>query len=325
MGKHRWPTAGTEGEPSLKPLARIPRGEGWQEDRPGYQRCTAPEDGSPEDSFQALRGAGAPDPVGPADEPPVRPRVRWRVARSAALVFLGVALVLGAALLLVRGSEPSTAAVSVPLDGGGQGVPAAPTTPAARPAPGPATAASDGGRGPEEVPDAMPSGSTPGSAGPEAVVVYVTGAVSSPGVVTVPHGTRLFDVIEASGGALPEADLESINLAGIPSDGEHIHLLAAGEEPRAAQAAPDPPSGAAAGGPVGAGATGGASSAEILDINTATLSEIESLPRVGPVLGRRILEWREDHGPFAQASDIDAVPGIGPALLAGILPLIVAE
>ena len=69
-------------------------------------------------------------------------------------------------------------------------------------------------------------------------------------------------------------------------------------------------------------AAGTSPSVGVIDINTATLAEVEALPRVGPVLGKRIIEWRDTNGPFARPADIDAVPGIGPALLEGILPLI---
>ncbi len=316
-------------------------------------------EGDADDGLPLRRVRGLPRPVPPAcltdriPKTPPEPRgLQWQVARSAALVFLGVALAVGAALFLMRSSEPSAAAVAVQLDaegsapvGGGppdgegdgaagdratgrgvapQGVGGG--TPTDGNAPGAASsgAASSG--------DASSGDATRGGAPHgEAVVVYVTGAVASPGVVTVPAGTRLFEIIEQVGGALPEADLEGINLAATPSDGQHVHLLAVGEEPRLAP--PDPSgsgpvpgtaSGAAPGG--GAGTTGGsAGPAAVLDINTASLADIESLPRVGPVLGQRIIDWRDEHGPFAQASDIDAVPGIGPALLEGILPLIVVR
>ncbi|MFJ6002335.1 helix-hairpin-helix domain-containing protein [Arthrobacter sp. NPDC092385] len=281
--------------------------------------------------------------------------VQWRIARSAALVWLGVALAVGAALFLVRSSEPSAAAVSVQLD-----------APASAPAEGGAAQGDRSGPAGEGSDDASRDGSgsgssgggPPGSAGDGAVppaagqadaasgrssaedasaapdpgrdgglvVVYLTGAVVSPGVLTVPAGTRLFEIIEKAGGALPEADLEGINLAATPSDGLHIHLLAVGEEPRPGMV-PDAspvPGGQAPGGDGGAaGGSGGTAGA--IDINTATLSDIESLPRVGPVLGQRIIDWREKHGPFAQTADIDAVPGIGPAMLEAILPLIVVR
>lgn len=282
--------------------------------------------------------------------------MQWRVARSAALVFLGVALAVGAVLFLVRSSEPSAAAVSVQLDAAEEsaplgrpegGGPGAPTDRASGDGAAPqeagggtstdgdaSEAVSPGGDASRDVAprtssDAPANGAPAGGT----VVVYVTGAVASPGVVTVPVGTRLFEVVEQAGGALPGADLEGINLAATPSDGQHVHLLAVGEEPRPDQPRPESSGtgrvpGAASGGVPG-GATdaigGSTGPAGVLDINTASLAEIESLPRVGPVLGQRIIDWRDEHGPFVQTSDIDAVPGIGPALLEGILPLIVAR
>ncbi|WP_434994201.1 helix-hairpin-helix domain-containing protein [Arthrobacter sp. Ld5] len=302
MGKHRWPTAGDAWPPPHPVPHREVDGEG---DGDGY--------GHPRE-----------DDAGPSP----RGGIQWRVARSAALVFLGVALAVGAALFLVRSSEPSAAAVSVELDAG---------PPDTGPAGDREAGTGPAGSGPGPTGGASAAGSVPpgGGAGPHPqagtgpgegpVIVYVTGAVASPGVIEVPAGTRLVEVIERAGGALPEADLEAINLAGLPTDGQHIHLLAVGEEPRPGAEGPAPGSGGTAAPPdPAAGAAGAAGAADpaggIIDLNTATLAEIESLPGVGPVLGQRIIDWREEHGPFTQAADVDAVPGIGPALLEGILP-----
>ncbi len=321
MGKHRWPTVGDTAAPETTPF-------------PAGRAPAAPEDpapAAPEDPALDAALDAAPLPL--RHDPAVQPGVQWRVARSAALVFLGVALAVGSALFLVRSSEPSAAAITVLLDDDGSG----------ESAPG----ATDGSAGGGAPPVDSPSGEGTGSAWPSSaststatgpvsgdtavgeIVVYVTGAVASPGVVTVVAGTRLFEVIDRAGGPLPDADLEEINLAASPSDGEHIHLLAVGEEPRpgiTAAGAPGRPQVGQGSGqlivPDGGGGAGSTSTATIIDINTATLAEIELLPRVGPVLGQRIIDWREEHGPFRQASDIDAVPGIGPAMLEGILPLI---
>jgi competence ComEA-like helix-hairpin-helix protein len=393
MGKHRWPTAGTAWEPPVNAPGSVPREEGPSRTHPADGSAYGDAHRAEYAEYAEYDAAGlADDPDADADagdgsafhraggsrrtvsprglagrEPPTQPEsltppgppsMQWRVARSAALVFLGVALAVGAVLFLVRSSAPSAAAISVQLDateesaplgsgppeGGGSGAPADRTS-------GGGAAPQDAGRGTAadgDAPEAAPpdgdashtmaprsSSDMPQSGAPAGgtVVVYVTGAVASPGVVTVPVGTRLFEVVEQAGGALPGADLEGINLAATPSDGQHVHLLAVGEEPRPDQPRPDASGtgrvpGAASGGvPGGAtGTTGGtAGPAGVLDINTASLAEIESLPRVGPVLGQRIIDWRDEHGPFVQASDIDAVPGIGPALLEGILPLIVAR
>ncbi|WP_156135167.1 ComEA family DNA-binding protein [Arthrobacter sp. L77] len=313
MGKHRWPTAGDAGAPP---------------------RRTLPPDGPDGDA-----GDGHSPVNGDDGEPPHPGGVQWRVARSAALVFLGVALAVGAALFLVRSSEPSAAAVSVQLD-------ARPTGPDGDGASDSGSRSTAGGTGgadrnaAEEDPSRAEGSSSDGSSlqggrgGPAAVagtgagegpvIVYVTGAVATPGVITVPAGTRLVEIIERAGGALPEADLEGINLAGIPTDGQHIHLLAVGEEPRPGVGEPPVPAPASGPGPRTGPEAGGADGASpgIIDINTATLAQIETLPGVGPVLGQRIIDWRDEHGPFAQAADVDAVPGIGPALLEGMLPLV---
>ncbi|MHA7278518.1 ComEA family DNA-binding protein [Arthrobacter sp. MDT2-2] len=303
--------------------------------------------------------------------------MQWGVARPAALVFLWVALAIGAALFLVRSSEPSAAAVSVQLDarssngeepgtgppdasrsvgpdavgpdavgpgagdggsGGSGGADADATGPDAG---GSSSGAAPGGRQQGHVQarvgDASEGSSegssagTPapaGGAGQRTILVYVTGAVASPGVVTIPSDARLFEVLEKAGGALPEADLDGINLAAAPSDGQHIHLLAVGEEPRADQDVPDAtaaPPGVEVDASGGTPDSSGAGPGGVIDINTATLAEIESLPRVGPVIGQRIIDWREENGPFGQPADIDAVPGIGPGMLEGILPRIVVR
>jgi competence ComEA-like helix-hairpin-helix protein len=300
------------------------------------------------------------DPQGGA----AQPGVRWGIARSAALVFLGVALAVGGALFLVRSSEPSAAAVSVQLgsdagaqatsaeaeaeaesgsepestgssqnDAGAADPPADPPADRAAATGGSPDADSDTGTGPGHAGDGGSGG--PGTADGEAevrdagtIVVYVTGAVTSPGVVTMPAGTRLFEILERAGGPAPDADLEGINLARLPTDGEHLHVLAVGEVPRPPSDLPvsggsgiaDTASDGAEAAP--GNSAGTSSSSGVIDINTATLAEVESLPRVGPVLGQRIIEWRDTNGPFARPADIDAVPGIGPAMLEGILPLI---
>ena len=87
-----------------------------------------------------------------------------------------------------------------------------------------------------------------------------------------------------------------------------------------------PPAGAAAGGETDPSGTGGTvpvpGSGALVNINSASLQELDALPRVGPVIAQRIIDWRADHGKFARPEDLDAVPGIGEAMLAALLPLI---
>jgi competence protein ComEA len=160
--------------------------------------------------------------------------------------------------------------------------------------------------GPAPVGTAAPSASAP------ALVVAVSGKVRRPGVVTVPAGARVIDVLKAAGGPLPGADLGMLNLARKVADGE---LVAVGV-PASAAGGPaatvgPPPAGAAAGGADGP-----------LDLNTATLAELDTLPGVGPVLAQRILDWRTEHGRFAAVDQLSDVPGIGDARLAQLRDLV---
>ncbi|WP_345450577.1 ComEA family DNA-binding protein [Arthrobacter gyeryongensis] len=157
--------------------------------------------------------------------------------------------------------------------------------------------------------------------GDQLLTVHVAGAVKSPGIVRVPAGARVFDAIAAAGGADPAAELNSLNLAAVVQDAAKIHV------PRTGEAAPPPSQGAAggtvAGGPPTAGSTGaGTSAGGKVNLNTATAEELDALPKVGPVLAKRIVEWREQHGPFASVEDLDAVDGVGPKMMESLLPLV---
>jgi competence protein ComEA len=140
------------------------------------------------------------------------------------------------------------------------------------------------------------------------VTVHVAGAVARPGVVTLLGGSRVADAIEQAGGLGPDADTARINLARPLTDGEQIVVLREGEE------APPTPPGEPAGGVQppgdGSGSTGGAGGA-LVDVNTASLAELETLPGIGPALAQRIVTHREQHGPFRQPGDLRDVSGIG--------------
>lgn len=122
------------------------------------------------------------------------------------------------------------------------------------------------------------------------VVVDVTGAVRSPGVVTLPDGSRVIDAVDAAGGVKP-GKRAGINLARKLVDGEQIVVGVA-------------PSDSAAGGKV--------------NLNSASASELEQLPGVGPVLAARIVAYRASHGPFRTLADLDAVSGVGPSIMSQI-------
>lgn len=159
--------------------------------------------------------------------------------------------------------------------------------------------------------------------------VHVTGEVARPGVVSLEAGARVVDAVEAAGGLTDAAVTESVNLAAPVTDGQQV-LVPDGETapvpgPAAAGPGTGAPGAAAAPGaavPPGPGAPDGAAPGGTLNLNTATAAELEALPRVGPVLAGRIVEFREQHGGFAAVADLDAVPGIGPALMESLGPLV---
>lgn len=142
------------------------------------------------------------------------------------------------------------------------------------------------------------------------VVVHVAGAVGEPGVVEAPAGARVFEVLDLAGGSLADAELSAVNLAGTVQDGQQIIVPRVGEPVLGAQNAVTP------------GSPGEGTSATLIDLNLADAAQLEELPRVGPVLAERIVQWRTQHGPFAHPEDLDAVPGIGPAMLESLLPLV---
>ncbi|MFI7026523.1 helix-hairpin-helix domain-containing protein [Micromonospora sp. NPDC049900] len=143
-------------------------------------------------------------------------------------------------------------------------------------------------------PSAVPAGE---------VVVAVAGKVRRPGLVRLPAGARVADAVEAAGGALPGVDVAMLNPARKVTDGE---LVVVGVPPPT-PAAPAP------GVPAPGAAVPGAESGGRVNLNTATLAQLDGLPGVGPVLAQRIIEHREQRGGFRAVSDLRQVNGIGDA------------
>ncbi len=128
------------------------------------------------------------------------------------------------------------------------------------------------------------------------IVVHITGAVPRPGVYALPQGARVQDGIAAAGGFLAEAEKTDINLAAPLEDGEKLDIPYI---EGASIVIPTP------------GVEVAPSGDELIDINTASAAELEGLPGIGPSLAQRIVDYREENGPFTQTEDIMNVAGIG--------------
>ena len=137
-------------------------------------------------------------------------------------------------------------------------------------------------------------------------VVYVTGAVMSPGVYEVPENSRVNDAVKRAGGFSIHADPEGINLAARLSDGAHIRVPAMGEAEKT-QATQTPTTTT----PSGVATSSIQQHSGKININTCTEGDLLALPGIGPVLSRSIIDHREKNGPFGEIDEICNVSGIG--------------
>ncbi len=137
------------------------------------------------------------------------------------------------------------------------------------------------------------------------VTVDVAGKVRRPGVTTLPAGSRVVDALRKAGGARHRVNLSSLNLARVLVDGEQIVVgrpaQPGGLAAAASSAAPDP-------------------SGPLVNINTATAGQLDSLPGVGPVTAQKIMQWRGAHGAFSSVDELLEVDGIGEKTLADLAP-----
>lgn len=131
---------------------------------------------------------------------------------------------------------------------------------------------------------------------PSTITVHVAGAVRTPGVYTLSDGSRVQDAIAAAGGASAEAEIHRLNLAALLSDGQKIYVPAQDNNER--------------------------SGPGLVNINTAGLKELETLPNIGPARAQKIIEYRELHGPFSSLEEITKVDTIGPKIFESIKDLI---
>ncbi len=139
------------------------------------------------------------------------------------------------------------------------------------------------------------------------IKVYVTGAVVIPGVYSLREGARLHELVEAASGTRSDADLDAINLAARVQDEDHWHVPARGEAQAAQSMAPQ------------------AASPGRIDLNSATIEELRSLPNIGEVRAQAIVTLRETRGPFTEVDDLLLVSGIGAETVAALRDLVEAR
>ena len=154
------------------------------------------------------------------------------------------------------------------------------------------------------------STSTPVQAEAE-IQVQVSGAVMAPGVYTMTEGDRVMDAISAVGGVHPNAEMSGINLARRVQDETHYRVPFIGESE------PVPTSGDGI-----ISTQDSESPAPLVDLNSATSRDLETLPGIGPVMADRIVTHREVNGPFGSINEVENVPGIGPKTLESIRPMV---
>jgi competence protein ComEA len=145
---------------------------------------------------------------------------------------------------------------------------------------------------------------------PAMIMVHVIGEVHSPGVVTVPEGSRVADAVTAAGGMTDQADPSDLNMAAVIADGAQI-IIGSTTQPNG-----EVRDGSASG-DGSAGSSGG-----LVNINTANQAELETLPGVGPVTAQAIIAWRDANGKFTTVEELQNVDGIGPKTYAKLADLV---
>jgi competence protein ComEA len=253
------------------------------------------------EALDAPLGDGIEAAPGPAG----RARLRLDPGRRGAAV-LGVAVLVVAVAtgVWVLSGRPHAAAV----EGGVTDRPASSGSPANR----------------SSVDDSAPATGAPatsggGSAASAVLVVDVAGKVRHPGLYRLPAGSRVDDAVRAAGGVLPGTATTSLNLASKVSDGEQIVVGV----PATTGGVVGGVAGGSGAGVAGGGSGGGGGTTGVLvDLNTATLEQLETLPGIGPALGQRILDWRAAHGSYTTVAQLNDVSGIGDIRFAQLKPLV---
>jgi competence protein ComEA len=148
------------------------------------------------------------------------------------------------------------------------------------------------------------------------IAVHVIGAVPRPGLYEFPEGTRIQDAIDAAGGLLAEADSASLNLAALLEDGQQLNIpYKLGSEPVLNATTLELPSSATE-------VPTANPNIDLININTATFEELQTLPRIGEATAQKIIDYRTENGPFSNIEGILNVSGIGLATFDEIKDLI---
>ncbi|MDO5645042.1 MAG: ComEA family DNA-binding protein [Dermabacter sp.] len=250
---------------------------------------------------------------------PARSRIRWAALREpsflvgliAALALVGGGIHMAASMTVSDQAitEPTAGTSSAETPEAASGADASSSAPMASAPP-----AAEPGAAP-----AQPGDPASGTAGTQ-VRVHVVGQVVEPAVVHLSADARVADAIEAAGGLTADADPAAVNLARAVSDGEQIYVPAVGEDPRAGV------SGGGASGSAGGGdsdgaqqgsgaASGSAAAGGLINVNTASSTDLQELPGIGPAIAERIIAHREANGPFSSVEALTDVSGIGQATL----------
>lgn len=193
----------------------------------------------------------------------------------------------------------------------------------------PVLAASGSPQGSASPVNSTPDPNTMAPATPSSIRVHVIGRVNDPGVHEISANGRIIDAIDAAGGMASGAHPGSLNMAQPVCDGCQILIPASGNgkviAPSGVQGGGGSPGGqpapggggalsgaAAVPGGNGAATQGGPTSGDLVDLNTATVEQLQTIDGVGPVMAERIFTWRQEHGRFTSVDELQEIDGIGP-------------
>jgi competence protein ComEA len=264
---------------------------------------------APDEALARLDPAARLKPAGPPGE---RPRLRLGV--GAAVVLLLAALIT-AVIVSAVGQQAGHRVITPAAAGTDPATPAgaamnAPTTSSPRVSGAPTGSGQGGNSGATEAEAAV-------------IFVHVLGAVRRSGLFQLREGARVLDAVAAAGGLTEIADPAGVNLARRVADGEQLYVPALGE---AQPGAPPSGAGAASGGQArGArdtAAGGGPGTGGKVNLNSAGVADLEVLPRIGPAMAQRIIDYREANGRFTSVDELRNVTGIGERTFEGLKELV---